>query len=298
MCEEHSNCCAICLEPLNDGESSTLWQCQHKRSCRHMFHLNCAQQVLRSRAAQCNCVNHKAKCPYCRAPYSQAKPLPNVHANPEEWLRHIAAVNATGPCGTETQRWVSEEDILAALSARFTLNEAFIDELKRRVASLPTTPGQEQNTVSFSGFMDATEGVLPLIRALLPAEPAQGEHEARGGAEEAEGPAVACVLSPQAEASALQADSATTRALYNQRVWHRALHNIYNPGRPAPRLTGAPPALTEEEREEYYRHLDQQYQRALDARKNERLSLLQAAASQQQKKSLWKRVKAALPGRR
>lgn len=170
--------------------------------------------------------------------------------------------------------------------------------LIRRVVS--AQPREGFNTISDFRLrtQDATEGVLPLIRALLPAEPAQGEHEARGGAEEAEGPAVACVLSPQAEASALQADSATTRALYNQRVWHRALHNIYNPGRPAPRLTGAPPALTEEEREEYYRHLDQQYQRARDARKNERLSLLQAAASQQQKKSLWKRVKAALPGRR
>jgi len=160
------------FEPMSDGKSCTLWQCQHKRSCRHLFHLNCAQQVLTSRPVQCNCVNHRAKCPCCRAPFTQAKPLPNVHAYPAEWLRHIAAVDATGPCGTETKQWVSDEEILGSLAARFPLNEEFNRELKRRVASLPSVAGQAQNTVTFSGFMDATVGVLPLIRERLQAEPA------------------------------------------------------------------------------------------------------------------------------
>eukprot|EP00961_Rhodomonas_salina_P299638 3939088-Rhodomonas_salina.2 len=122
--------------------------------------------------------------------------MPTTGLGRARWLQHIAALDATGPCGTETKQWVSEEALLEALAVHFVIDAGlpplmrgapqvaepmltpiiiilaagagFTLELQRRVARAPTVHGQAPRTVSFSAFMVPPRPLPPLAASSPP----------------------------------------------------------------------------------------------------------------------------------
>eukprot|EP00286_Rhodomonas_abbreviata_P020229 CAMPEP_0181302114 /NCGR_PEP_ID=MMETSP1101-20121128/7791_1 /TAXON_ID=46948 /ORGANISM="Rhodomonas abbreviata, Strain Caron Lab Isolate" /LENGTH=245 /DNA_ID=CAMNT_0023407477 /DNA_START=84 /DNA_END=817 /DNA_ORIENTATION=+ len=151
--------CAICWEAITSSACGALWRCQHKRSCRHLFHLKCIQQVQNSREVKCNCLNHIAKCPCCRAPFTITKELPKISRDPAGWFASVAALNASGPCGTVVSRTVTEDQVVEALSSQFHLDSYFQQALSHRIEQLSSSTG----FISLTQFKDGPTSIVRLV---------------------------------------------------------------------------------------------------------------------------------------
>ena len=110
---EHSEC-AVCFDELHSRTLGVLLDERGRRLCRHIFHLDCLQDLPSGRDN-----GGKPLCPVCRRQSSSITKLPSLFDDPKRWFELVDADR----CGE-----IEADDVLATLKAQLPVDEESIDQ--------------------------------------------------------------------------------------------------------------------------------------------------------------------------
>jgi len=145
--EEHSEC-AVCFDELNGRQCGVLVSPNRgtKRVCRHVFHLDCLEDLATDGALLC---------PMCRE-RGRPVPLPNILEDKKRWFE-LLDVDASGR--------IESEDVLTTLKAQLRVREDVLDTQWEQLWD--TFDLDKSGSLSYAELLDESSGLFAAVERAL-----------------------------------------------------------------------------------------------------------------------------------
>ena len=145
--EQHAECC-VCFDRLA-ARPCVVFARQKTRTCPHIFHEDCAREVLATGGRTC---------PLCRRAVDAIVPLPAIDDSPEKWFAFF---------DLEGNGRLSRQQVVGALVSQFPIDQA---KLEHELPGLWAQWDADGSGIDRTSFLDPDKGLLQYVRSRLLAE--------------------------------------------------------------------------------------------------------------------------------